>query len=93
MVYNYKYPQFRFPYETLVAENGRRTRAEPEFELFDADPAAWQRGDFWDITITYAKGDAEGDLFCRVVATNCSEREEVLHVLPQLCFRNTWSWG
>ena len=93
MVYNYKYPQFSFPYEALVSENARRTRADPEFELFDVDPAAWQRGDFWDITITYAKGASEGDIYCRVVATNCSTRTEELHILPQLFFRNTWSWG
>lgn len=93
MVYNYKYPQFRFPYEALVAENGRRSREEPEYELYDVDPAAWRAGDFWDITITYAKGETEGDLHCRIVATNCSSCTETLHVLPQLFFRNSWSWG
>src|SRR6202000_635017 len=31
----YKYPQTEFPYATLVAENGRRTRAVPELELID----------------------------------------------------------
>ena len=93
MVYNYKYPQFAYPYEALVTESASRARADPEFEIFDCDPDAWERGDFWDITVTYAKGAAEGDLYCRVVGTNCSSRTEELHVLPQLFFRNTWSWG
>ena len=31
----YKYPQAAFPYEQLVAENHRRTRDDPEFELID----------------------------------------------------------
>ncbi|MGE3191468.1 MAG: glucosidase, partial [Vicinamibacterales bacterium] len=31
----YKYPQAAFPYETLVEENARRGRGEPEFELAD----------------------------------------------------------
>ena len=31
----YKYPQRAYPYDQLVAENHRRTRADPEFELID----------------------------------------------------------
>src|SRR5689334_8269937 len=31
----YKYPQAEFPYETLLEENQRRDRAQPEFELLD----------------------------------------------------------
>ena len=31
----YKYPQARFPYDELVAENRRRSKADPEFELLD----------------------------------------------------------
>jgi hypothetical protein len=32
----YKYPQAEFPYERLRAENRRRGRGEPEFELLDS---------------------------------------------------------
>ncbi|MGH7029685.1 MAG: MGH1-like glycoside hydrolase domain-containing protein, partial [Stellaceae bacterium] len=35
MKYLYKYPQAEYPYEKLVAENGRRTKSDPEFELVD----------------------------------------------------------
>ncbi len=31
----YKYPQKEFPYAQLVAENRKRSRDEPEFELMD----------------------------------------------------------
>ena len=31
----YKYPQAAFPYDSLVAENQRRDRNSPEFELLD----------------------------------------------------------
>src|SRR3989441_1333710 len=31
----YRYPQAAFPYSELVAENGRRGRNDPEFELAD----------------------------------------------------------
>jgi hypothetical protein len=92
MVMNYKYPMFEYPYGRLVGENRARSREDPEFELFDASPESWVAGEFWDITITYAKGSAE-DILCRIVATNCSKRAETLHILPQLVFRNTWSWG
>jgi hypothetical protein len=32
----YKYPQSLFPYDPLVAENRRRTRLDPEFEILTA---------------------------------------------------------
>jgi hypothetical protein len=35
MEYLYKYPQQAFPYERLRVENARRSRLEPEYELFD----------------------------------------------------------
>src|ERR1700735_1049922 len=33
--WRYHYPQARFPYEDLVAENARRGRNDPEYELVD----------------------------------------------------------
>src|SRR6267154_551532 len=35
MKYLYKYPQAAFPYDTLLEENRRRGRSQPEFELSD----------------------------------------------------------
>src|SRR5881397_1624370 len=35
MKYLYKYPQRAFPYADLVAENRRRSREDPEYELLD----------------------------------------------------------
>ena len=35
MKYLYKYPQAAYPYDDLVTTNGRRTREEMEYELFD----------------------------------------------------------
>ena len=37
MKMNYKYPHAAFPYKTLVDENQRRTRRDPEFELWEAE--------------------------------------------------------
>ena len=45
-------PAEAFPYDDLIAENGRRTTLDPEYEL--ADTGVLDAG-FWDITVDYAK--------------------------------------
>jgi hypothetical protein len=86
----YRYPQTRFPYEDLVAQSSARSKMEGEFELWDANALADNR--FFDIEIDYAKA-APHDILIRAVATNCGPEPAVLHVLPTIWFRNTWSWG
>jgi hypothetical protein len=87
----YKYPQVAFPYDDLVAENGRRSGQEPEYELFDAIGAAFREHRYFDVLVDYAKHDAE-DIVCRVRAVNRGPDPAELHLLPQLWYRNTWSW-
>jgi len=86
----YKYPQSEFPYESLVEENRRRGRAAPEFELLDTGAFSGNR--YFDIFVEYAKADVE-DILIRITAVNRGPEAAVLHILPQLWFRNTWSWG
>jgi hypothetical protein len=86
----YKYPQRAFPYADLVAENRRRGRGEPEYELLDTGVFAEDR--YFDVTIEYAKVDPE-DIVIRITATNRGPDPAPLHVLPTLWFRNTWAWG
>src|ERR1700736_5307531 len=86
----YKYPQSEFPYESLVEENRRRGRAAPEFELFDTGAFSGNR--YFDIFVEYAKADVE-DMLIRITAVNRGPEAATLHILPQLWFRNTWSWG
>ncbi len=85
----YKYPQRAFPYADLVAENGRRGRDLPEYELFDTGVFARDR--YVDILIEYAKAGPE-DLLVRISATNRGPDPAPLHVLPTLWLRNTWAW-
>jgi hypothetical protein len=85
----YKYPQARFPYEELVAENGRRTRLDPEYELEDTGIFAESR--YFDIFAEYAKQDVD-DIFIRVSVVNRAPDAAQLILLPTLWFRNTWSW-
>lgn len=86
----YKYPQAEFPYERLRDENRRRGRGEREFELADTGVFAEDR--YFDVEATYAKADPE-DVCIRLVVRNRGPEPARLHVLPQLWFRNTWSWG
>jgi hypothetical protein len=85
-----KYPQHAFPYADLVAENRRRRRDEPEYELIDTGVFAEDR--YFDITVEYAKVDPQ-DILIRVTLINRGPEAAPLHVLPTLWFRNTWSWG
>jgi hypothetical protein len=86
----YKYPQRAFPYDDLVAENGRRGVDRPEYELVDTGVFADNR--YFDVTLTYAKATPE-DICIVVECTNRGPEPAPLHVLPTLWFRNTWAWG
>ncbi|MBS0631435.1 MAG: glucosidase [Verrucomicrobia bacterium] len=86
----YKYPQAAFPYEQLRQENRRRGRGEPEYELLDTGVFDGDR--YFDVTAEYAKV-GPNDLLIQLTAENRGPEPAVLHLLPTLWFRNTWSWG
>ena len=86
----YKYPHAAFPYERLRAESRRRSRDEPEFEL--AETGVFDEGRYFDVAIDYAKAGPD-DLCIRVRVSNRGPERAVVHLLPTLWFRNTWSWG
>ncbi len=86
----YKYPQAAFPYADLLAENARRKgKALPEYEL--ADTGVFGDSRYFDVTVEYAKAGPR-DVLMRVGIINRGPEAASLHVLPQLCARNTWSW-
>ncbi len=87
--YLYKYPQAEFPYNELVAANQGRSRYDFEYELMDT--GVFDAGNYFDVEVEHAKASPD-DIVCRITVHNRSEREAVLHVLPTLWFRNTWSW-
>ena len=88
--YLYKYPQAEYPYDRLVAENGRRSRHDPEFELIDTGVFAENR--YFDVFVEYAKAAAD-DILVRITAWNRGPEPARLHVLPTIWFRNRWAWG
>jgi hypothetical protein len=90
MRFLYKYPQAEFPYARLVEENARRQGQGYEFELIDT--GVFDEDRYFDIVVEYAKATCD-DVVIRITATNRGPDPAPLHVLPQLWFRNTWSWG
>ncbi|MCC7241017.1 MAG: glucosidase [Acidobacteria bacterium] len=85
----YKYPQRAFPYDALVDENRRRGREQPEFELIDT--GIFEEHRYFDVFVEYAKA-APNDILMRIMVHNRGPEASRLDVMPQLWFRNTWSW-
>jgi hypothetical protein len=85
----YKYPQRAFPYEALVRENAERGIGQPEYELIDT--GIFDDDRYFDVDVEYAKARPD-DILLRITAHNRGPEPAELHLLPQLWFRNTWSW-
>lgn len=86
----YRYPQAAFPYADLVATNAARGVGDDEYEL--ADTGIFDGSRFFDVQVTHAK-DSPSDICLEITATNHGPDAAPLHLVPQIWFRNTWSWG
>lgn len=86
----YKYPQAPFPYSQLSEVNRLRSRTEHEYELLDT--GIFDDGKYFDCTIEYCKASPD-DLLIKLTVENRGEDDALLHVLPHLWFRNSWTWG
>jgi hypothetical protein len=87
--WRYHYPQLRFPYEDLRAENARRGRDQPEYELVDTGIFDGDR--YFAVTVTWAKASPE-DILWHIEVQNMGPETAPLDVLPTIWFRNRWSW-
>ncbi len=90
MRFLYKYPQAEFPYARLIEENRKRGKRDLEFELINT--GIFDENRYFDVFVDYAKAGPD-DILIRVEAINRGPEPAVLHLLPTLWFRNTWSWG
>ena len=88
--YRYCYPQATYPYTELVEENRRRSRADPSYNLIDS--GAFHDNRYWHVRMEYAR-QSPGRIHLRISATNRGKQSAGLWLLPQLWFRNDWSWG
>jgi hypothetical protein len=86
----YKYPQAEFPYADLIAENGRRSHLQPEYELVDT--GIFDKNRYFDVQVEYAKGSIK-DILIKVTISNRGPDQADLVFLPTLWYRNTWAWG
>ncbi|WP_312286520.1 MGH1-like glycoside hydrolase domain-containing protein [Chryseobacterium gleum] len=86
----YKYPINEFPYDDILSENGKRSKKEPEYELFDT--GIFDNDEYFDIFIEYCKAD-HNDILARVTVCNRSQHEAPIVVAPTAWFRNNWKWG
>ncbi|MBC7796618.1 MAG: glucosidase, partial [Pyrinomonadaceae bacterium] len=85
----YKYPQATFPYQQLFDENRRRDKNQPEFELLET--GIFDEDKYFDVFVEYAK-DAPEDVFIKLTIVNRANQSAPLNVLPQIWFRDVWSW-
>ncbi|HET6220006.1 MAG TPA: glucosidase, partial [Acidobacteriaceae bacterium] len=86
----YKYPQAAYPYERLVQENRSRGLGDNEFELIDT--GIFDENRYWDVFAEYFQA-APDDILVQITVCNRGPEAARLHLLPQLWFRNTWSWN
>jgi hypothetical protein len=86
----YKYPQQQFPYDHLVAENAKRARTQPEYELIDT--GIFDKDEYFDVFVEYAK-KSTNDILIKLTIHNRGKADASLNVLPTVWFRNTWDWG
>jgi hypothetical protein len=86
----YKYPRGEYPYARLVETNRARGKHEPEFEVTDS--GCFDNDDYFDVEVEYAKAGPE-DIVIRITVANRGAEDALVHLLPTLWFRNTWSWG
>jgi mannosylglycerate hydrolase MGH1-like protein/glycosyl hydrolase family 63 len=85
----YKYPQAEFPYADLIQTNRSRGKHEREYELIDT--GIFDEDRYFDVFVEYARINPTA-VNILVTVWNRGPDQATLHLLPQLWFRNTWSW-
>jgi hypothetical protein len=86
----YKYPQREFPYRDLVERNRKLNRSQPEYDLIDT--GIFDDNRYFDVFVEYAKA-SPNDLLVKISIHNRGPEKALIHLLPQVWFRNTWAWG
>jgi hypothetical protein len=89
MKWLYKYPHAAYPYEDIIETNRRRTRLDLEYELLDT--GIFDEDRYFDVFVEYAKQTPE-DILVQISVSNRGPEAAVLHLLPTLWFRNTWTF-
>ncbi|MDX2190762.1 MAG: glucosidase [Bacteroidota bacterium] len=85
----YKYPQQEFPYNKIYEENAKRSRTETEYDIMDT--GVFDEDRYFDIFTEYAKYEPE-DICIKITAYNRGPETATIDIIPQLWFRNFWSY-
>ena len=85
----YKYPQNEFPYAKILAENNKRSKAEPTYNLLDT--GIFDENRYFDVFTEYAK-DEPDDIYIRITVINRGPEAAKIHLMPTLWFRNYWAY-
>jgi len=85
----YKYPQAAYPYNDLVEQNIWRDKRLGEIEL--ADMGLFKDDAYFDVVQEVAKR-SPNDLLWKISVTNHGKASAPIHVLPNIWFRNVWTW-
>jgi hypothetical protein len=86
----YKYPLGEYPYTLLVQENTKPTLQDNEYELIDTGISRVTATGMSSWSYFKAVPD---DILVEISIYNRGPESATIHVLPQLWFRNTWSWA
>ncbi len=86
----YKYPQREFPYAQLVEENRRRGIGRSRSSSCSTPASSTTTAISTSSSST--PRPAPDDILMRVTVTTAGPTPPPLHLLPQLWFRNTWTW-
>ena len=87
----YLYPQTSFPFDALRNHN-QDGNSLNEVELHDVLRDEFNAGRHFQVDVEYAKAGPD-DIVGRIRVTNHGPTAAPIHVLPQIWYRNTWSWG
>jgi glycosidase len=86
----YLYPHAAYPFDRIAQENSDGN-APQETELQDILRDDFQAGRYFQVDIEYAKAGVD-DILVRIRVTNMAGQPADIHVLPQIWYRNTWTW-
>jgi len=90
MKFLYKYPHAEYPYQELIDVNKSRDGQGEEYELLDT--GVFEEDRYFDVFMEYAK-ESEEDIAIRITVHNRGPEDAEIHLIPNLWFRNIWSWG
>lgn len=90
MKYLYKYPHGAYPYQSLITENNKLNKFQPEFEILDT--GIFDDDRYFDVLTEYAKKDEE-DIFIKITIKNRGKENAEIKLIPSIWYYNKWQYN